>query len=248
MERFEGGDRSLTESELGRLRAHLAGAGGRLYVGSANEGLVLAAPQQAVLVLGPPRSGKTTAVAIPNVLCAPGPVIVTSTKPDLLAATAAARSEVGRCWLFDPTGSTRCPPGLTRLRWSPVAAAATWDESLVMAAAMSRAARPGAGAGNRRTGPNGRRPCWLPFSTPATWLGPGSKPSCGGCFGRISKAPKRWWLDTELTLHRTYSSGSGRPTPESSRVSGRAQLESLPPTGPMRCSTTRPPSTSTPLP
>jgi type IV secretion system protein VirD4 len=132
----------LTDPELTRLRAHLAGAGGRLYAGSANGGLILAPPQQAVLVLGPPRSGKTTAIAIPNVLCAPGPVIVTSTKPDLLAATMAARTEVGRCWLFDPTGATRCPPGLTRLRWSPVAAAATWDESLMMAAAMSRAARP----------------------------------------------------------------------------------------------------------
>jgi type IV secretion system protein VirD4 len=132
----------LTDPELMRLRAHLAGAGGRLYAGSANGGLILAPPQQAVLVLGPPRSGKTTAIAIPNVLCAPGPVIVTSTKPDLLAATMAARSEVGRCWLFDPTGATRCPSGLTRLRWSPVAAAATWDESLMMAAAMSRAARP----------------------------------------------------------------------------------------------------------
>jgi type IV secretion system protein VirD4 len=132
----------LTDSDLTQLRAHLARWGGRLYLGTSNGGLVLAAPQQAVLVLGPPRSGKTTAIAIPNVLCAPGPVIATSTKPDLLAATVAARSEVGRCWLFDPTGTVSCPPGLTRLRWSPVAAAATWDESLVLAAAMSRAARP----------------------------------------------------------------------------------------------------------
>src|SRR6516162_11194 len=130
------------DSELARLRAHLAQWGGRLYLGTSGAGLVLAAPQQAVLVLGPPRSGKTSAIAIPNVLCAPGPVIAASTKPDLLAATMTARSEVGRCWLFDPTGTTPCPPGLSRLRWSPVAAAATWDESLVLAATMSRAARP----------------------------------------------------------------------------------------------------------
>ena len=31
---------------------------------------------------------------------------------------------------------------MTRLRWSPVASAATWDESLVLARAMTRAARP----------------------------------------------------------------------------------------------------------
>jgi type IV secretion system protein VirD4 len=132
----------LPDSELGRLRGYLAGAGARLYVGSAEQGLILAEPEQAALVLGPPRSGKTSAIAIPNVLCAPGPVIATSTKPDLLAATMVARSEVGRCWLFDPTGTTRCPPGLRRLRWSPAAAAATWDEALVLAAAMSGAARP----------------------------------------------------------------------------------------------------------
>ncbi len=132
----------MTNSHLARLQRHLAAAGGRLYVGTVNGGLVLAGPQQAVLVLGPPRAGKTTAVAIPNVLCAPGPVIATSTKPDLLAATLAARAQLGRCWLFDPSGTTSNLPGLTRLRWSPVAAATTWDESLVLARAMTRAARP----------------------------------------------------------------------------------------------------------
>ncbi len=132
----------MTISNLARLQRHLAGAGGRLYVGSVNGGLVLAEPQQAVLVLGPPRAGKTTAVAIPNVLCAPGPVIATSTKPDLVAATLATRARLGRCWLLDPSGTNANLPGLTRLRWSPVAAALSWDESLVLARAMTRAARP----------------------------------------------------------------------------------------------------------
>ena len=39
-----------------------------------------------------PRSGKTTAQAIPFVLSAPGPVIATSNKSDLWAATAALRA------------------------------------------------------------------------------------------------------------------------------------------------------------
>ena len=132
----------MSDSHLALLQRHLAGAGGRLYVGTVNGGLVLAGPQQAVLVLGPPRAGKTTAVAIPNVLCAPGPVIATSTKLDLVAATVEARSEVGRCWLLDPSGTTSNLRGVTRLRWSPVAAAGTWDESLVLARAMTGAARP----------------------------------------------------------------------------------------------------------
>ncbi len=44
------------------------------------------------MVLGPPRSGKTSSLIIPNVLSANGPVVTTSTKPDVLDATVAARS------------------------------------------------------------------------------------------------------------------------------------------------------------
>jgi hypothetical protein len=40
-----------------------------------------------MLVLGPPRSGKTSTLVVPNVLAAPGPVLITSTKADVLRAT-----------------------------------------------------------------------------------------------------------------------------------------------------------------
>lgn len=129
-------------SELQALRHYLSGAGGRLYAGWVSDGLAFGDPQQALLVLGPPRAGKTTAVAVPNVLCAPGAVVATSTKTDVLTATLRARSEVGQCWLLDPTGSQAPPPGVRRIRWSPVAAAASWDESLVVARGMTGAARP----------------------------------------------------------------------------------------------------------
>ena len=58
-----------------------------------------------------PRSGKTTAQAIPFVLSAPGPVIATSNKSDLWAATAALREQAtgGRVWLFDPQHITYQP-------------------------------------------------------------------------------------------------------------------------------------------
>lgn len=124
------------------LRDWLARSGGRLYAGRVADGLVLAEPEQALLVLGPPRSGKTTALAVPNTLCAPGPVIATSTKPDVLAATLDRRAGMGRCWLLDPSGSVRPPPGVERIRWSPVAASQTWDESLAVARSMAGAARP----------------------------------------------------------------------------------------------------------
>ncbi|GAA1311659.1 hypothetical protein Psi02_72540 [Planotetraspora silvatica] len=49
-----------------------------------------------------PRSGKTTCLSIPYVLTAPGPVIATSNKADLWAATASLRAADGAVWLFDP--------------------------------------------------------------------------------------------------------------------------------------------------
>jgi len=128
------------------LQKWLGQGGGRLYVGMVPGGLVLAPPEQALLVLGPPRSGKTSALAVPNVLCAPGATVATSTKPDVLAATLDRRARSGRCWLFDPSGSVRPPAGVERIRRSPVAAARTWDESLLIARSMagvSRANRPG---------------------------------------------------------------------------------------------------------
>jgi type IV secretory pathway TraG/TraD family ATPase VirD4 len=131
------------QSALTQLREFNANSGGRLYAGAVPGGLAMADPQHALLVLGPPRSGKTSAVAVPNVLCAAGAAIVTSTKADVLVATVATRSQLGRCWLMDPSGSIRPDPrGVTRLRWSPVSAASTWDESLIVARAMTGAARP----------------------------------------------------------------------------------------------------------
>ena len=49
-----------------------------------------------------PRTGKTTSRAIPAVLQAPGAVLTTSNKRDVLDATRAARSEKGHVWAFDP--------------------------------------------------------------------------------------------------------------------------------------------------
>jgi len=117
----------------------------RIVLGVDERGLVVAGPQQSALVLGPPRSGKTSAIVVPNLLAAWGPVLSTSTKPDVLAATAGPRLRRGRCWLYDPTGTVPVPPGLTPLRWSPVEGAARWDGALLLARALVGASRPAAG-------------------------------------------------------------------------------------------------------
>jgi type IV secretory pathway TraG/TraD family ATPase VirD4 len=128
------------------LRAEIARLGGGAYIGTAG-GWVTADPESAVLVLGPPRSSKTTAVMIPAVMSAGGPVVSTSTKPDVMRASVGVRAEIGQVWLFDPTGSyVGEPPEWVRaLSWSPVTAAASWDGAQLTARAMTRAARAGAG-------------------------------------------------------------------------------------------------------
>ena len=49
-----------------------------------------------------PRKGKTTSRAIPTIMAAPGAVLVTSNKRDVVDATRDPRSQVGRVWVFDP--------------------------------------------------------------------------------------------------------------------------------------------------
>ncbi len=132
-----------SDPQLFDLHQHLLHDGVRLYVGTSESGLCFADPEQALLVLGPPRSGKTSSLVIPNVLASPGPVVSTSTKPDVMRVTAASRAEVGRCWLLDPSGTVPAPRGVTRVRWSPVCSSAQWDEAQVTAHAMVYAARPG---------------------------------------------------------------------------------------------------------
>jgi type IV secretory pathway TraG/TraD family ATPase VirD4 len=127
---------------LRQMRANLAYNGPELYIGTDGRRLIWAGPQQAMLVLGPPRSGKTSTLVVPNVLAAPGPVLVTSTKTDVLEATLASRSQLGRCWLLDPTGTLEPRPGAQPLRWSPVQASISWEEALVTARVMTAAARP----------------------------------------------------------------------------------------------------------
>jgi type IV secretion system protein VirD4 len=134
------------EPGLEHLHRYLDHRGSGLYLGSGPDGLAFAPPQHALLVLGPPRAGKTSGVVVPNVLAATGAVVSTSTKPDVLEATVARRGRMGRCWLLDPTATVAVPPGVTAARWSPVQACTTWDEALVTVRSMVGAARPFPGA------------------------------------------------------------------------------------------------------
>jgi type IV secretion system protein VirD4 len=100
-----------------------------------------AGPQCSTLVLGPPRSGKTSSLVIPNILLCDGPVVSTSTKPDVMRATAPSRGEEGWSFLYDPSGEVPCSPGVERVGWSPLTTASEWDAAVVTADAMVGASR-----------------------------------------------------------------------------------------------------------
>lgn len=76
----------------------------------------------AVALVGPSRSGKTTA-AVSGILDWDGPAVLSSVKADLLAATRGWRTEVGAVRIYDPTSST-VPTGGSA-QWSPLHQAAT---------------------------------------------------------------------------------------------------------------------------
>ena len=112
-----------------------------IYVGYGAQGWLWAGAQRSTLVLGPPRSGKTSSLVIPNILLSDGPVVSTSTKPDVMRATALSRSNEGWAWLYDPSGDVECPPGVERVGWSPLTTARSWDAAVVTADAMVGATR-----------------------------------------------------------------------------------------------------------
>jgi hypothetical protein len=125
------------DDPLGNVREPAQEYGGGVYLRLRADGdWQLSRPERAVLLLRPPRSGKTSGVIIPGLLAHTGPAACTSTKPDVARATRRARSRFGRVWVFDPTGANR-GAGAEELRWSPVRASARWDGALLMARAMT---------------------------------------------------------------------------------------------------------------
>jgi type IV secretory pathway TraG/TraD family ATPase VirD4 len=76
--------------------------------------------EDVALAVMAPRAGKTTALAIPMVLAAPGPVLATGNKADLWAATTGPRTADGRqVWTFDPQAIAHAPQSFW---WDPLAA------------------------------------------------------------------------------------------------------------------------------
>ncbi len=82
--------RSVAEADLG------------LPLGRHGRRVLYAAEEDVLLHVAGPRSNKTSALVVPAVLSAPGPLIATSNKVDLHILTTALRAQVGRVFIFDP--------------------------------------------------------------------------------------------------------------------------------------------------
>jgi type IV secretory pathway TraG/TraD family ATPase VirD4 len=88
--------------------------------------------EDVLLAVMAPRAGKTTALAVPAILGAPGAVIATSNKSDLWAATAALRADTTgeTVWTFDPQHVVH---GAQTWWWNPLGAVDNVEEAYRLA-------------------------------------------------------------------------------------------------------------------
>jgi len=134
---------AITSTER-RLASHIAvhapsavGLGQEVVLGMGRGRWVTAPRQIATLVIGPPRSGKTTGIVIPNVMAWNGPVLTTSTRREVMDACATVRQRQGAVWCFEPLDQeSPLPDGVERIDWSPLRGCEAWDVALERARAL----------------------------------------------------------------------------------------------------------------
>jgi hypothetical protein len=103
--------------------------------------------EDVVLAICAPRSGKTTCLAVPPILDAPGPVLVTSNKTDVWTLTSTLRAtDTGqRTWTFDPKQITRTEQAFA---WDALAGVATVADARRLAGHFIQEIRRHADAGD----------------------------------------------------------------------------------------------------
>ena len=88
--------------------------------------------EDVILAIFAPRTGKTTSLAVPTILDAPGAVVACSNKADLYLTTAALReADTGsRVWVFDPQHITHTPQ---QWWWNPLRGPMGMDDATRLA-------------------------------------------------------------------------------------------------------------------
>ena len=88
------------------------------------------------------RTGKSSTRAIPAIMAAPGAVIATSNKRDLVDATHQPRAEKGEVWVFDPQSIAGVPPTWW---WNPLSFVTDESKAMTLGSLFIGASRePGA--------------------------------------------------------------------------------------------------------
>jgi len=114
----------------------------RVLLGALGTRPVAAEARRSVLVVAPTQAGKTTRYVIPTAARWRGPMLITTVKTDVLAATYRTRRHVtrGKTYVFDPTGSLANTPEVTCARWSPLLTCRTYPDAELTARWLIQAA------------------------------------------------------------------------------------------------------------
>jgi type IV secretory pathway TraG/TraD family ATPase VirD4 len=105
--------------------------GPQLGVLAPNGPLLRSSWEDGHLLVMAPRTGKTTAFAVPVILDAPGPVLATSNKSDLYCDSTGIRRRHGHVWVFDPQSIALADQQMT---WNPLEAVTSIDDTRRLAA------------------------------------------------------------------------------------------------------------------
>ena len=103
----------------------------RVVLGALAGRTVAAERRRSVLVVAPTQAGKTTCLVIPTVARWRGPLVVASTKTDVLRQTLQHRGTVGAggAAVFDPTGVVDQAGDIETARWSPLISASAYIDA-----------------------------------------------------------------------------------------------------------------------
>jgi type IV secretion system protein VirD4 len=100
--------------------------------------LLAVQPNVQMLLVGAPRSGKTSAGLIPPLLEHAGPAVATSVRTDVVRETGARRRRLGDVWVWDPFGERSDA-------WDPLAGCERWEHALLVARWLGHAVTLGQG-------------------------------------------------------------------------------------------------------